>query len=66
MKAIEYMADQGEIHPDEKESTDLSLFVRTSDEEIRKWDKSRIFNALVRETDISPDAASIVARKWRK
>jgi ribonucleoside-triphosphate reductase (formate) len=66
MKAIEYMADQGEIHPDEKESTDLSLFVRTSDEEIRKWDKSRIFNALVRETDISPDAASIVAREVEK
>ena len=50
----------------ERESTEISLFVRTSDEEIKKWDKSRIFDALMRETDISEDAAAIVAREVEK
>jgi len=42
------------------------LFVRTSDEEIKKWDKSRIYDALMRETDISEDAAAIVSREVEK
>ncbi len=50
----------------ERESTEISLFVRTSDEEIKKWDKSRIFDALMRETDISEDAAAIVSREVEK
>lgn len=50
----------------ERESTEISLFVRTSDEEIKKWDRSRIFDALMRETDISEDAAAIVAREVEK
>ena len=50
----------------DRESTEISLFVRTSDEEIKKWDKSRIFDALMRETDISEDAAAIVAREVEK
>jgi anaerobic ribonucleoside-triphosphate reductase len=50
----------------QKESTDITLFVRTSDEEIKKWDKSRIFDALMRETDIGEDAAAIVAREVEK
>lgn len=65
MKAVEYVPEV-EIPHDDKESTELSLFVRTSDEEIKKWDRSKIYNALVRETDISPDAASIVAREVEK
>lgn len=48
------------------ESTDLTLFVRTSDEELKKWDKQRIFEALMRETDISEDAAAIVATEVDK
>ena len=50
----------------ERESTEISLFVRTSDEEIKKWDKSRIYDALMRETDISEDAAAIVSREVEK
>ncbi|MCE5260433.1 MAG: hypothetical protein LLG21_00430, partial [Euryarchaeota archaeon] len=50
----------------DRESTEISLFVRTSDEEIKKWDKSRIFDDLMRETDISEDAAAIVAREVEK
>ncbi|MBU2565829.1 MAG: anaerobic ribonucleoside-triphosphate reductase, partial [Candidatus Thermoplasmatota archaeon] len=50
----------------EDESTDLALFVRTSDEEIHKWDRKKIYDALVRETDIHPDAANIIAREVEK
>ncbi|MFP4197546.1 MAG: anaerobic ribonucleoside-triphosphate reductase [Methanomassiliicoccales archaeon] len=60
------MHDGEKIPIDDKESTELSLFVRTSDEDIRKWDKTRIYDALVRETDISLDAASIVSREVEK
>ncbi len=48
------------------ESTDLTLFVRTSDEDIKEWDSTKIYEALIRETDISPDAARIVAREVEK
>ena len=50
----------------EKDATDLSLFVRTSSEEIHKWDRSKISEALLRETDISEDAAQIIAREVEK
>ncbi len=43
------------------ESTELSLFVRTSDEDIKEWDKQKIHDALIRETKISEDAAAIVS-----
>lgn len=65
MKAIEYLREPGEV-TDDKESTELSLFVRTSDEEIKKWDREKIYEALIRETTISDDAASIVAREVEK
>jgi anaerobic ribonucleoside-triphosphate reductase len=58
--------EPGIIWSDEKESTELSLFVRTSDEEIKKWDRNRIYDALIRETTISEDAAAIVAREVEK
>ena len=48
------------------ESTELSLFVRTSDEDVKEWDRQRIHEALIRETNISEDAASIVAREVEK
>lgn len=59
-------SEPGVIWSDEKESTELSLFVRTSDEEIKKWDRNRIYDALIRETTISEDAAAIVAREVEK
>jgi len=64
MKAKEVVNKKTPIKGDE--STDLTLFVRTSDEELRKWDKEKIFNALIRETDISEDAAAIVATEVEK
>jgi anaerobic ribonucleoside-triphosphate reductase len=48
------------------DSTDVALFVRTSDEEIEKWDKDRIFDTLIRETDIHEDAANIIAIEVEK
>ena len=55
-----------DVSSDDKESTELSLFVRTSDEELKKWDRSKIYDALMRETSISEDAAAIVAREVEK
>ncbi len=48
------------------DATDVTLFVRTSGEEIQKWDKKRIFDTLVRETDIHDDAAMIIATEVEK
>ena len=48
------------------ESTEIGLFVRTSDEELKKWDKQKIYDALIRETDINKDTASIVAKEVEK
>ncbi len=54
---------EGQINSD---ATDVALFVRTSDEEIQKWDKRRIYETLIRETDIHSDAAIIIATEVEK
>jgi len=41
--------------------TDIALFVRTSDEEVKKWDKQKIIESLLRETKIKPGIAARVA-----
>ncbi len=43
------------------ESTDIGLFVRSSDEDLKKWDKKRIYDVLLRETDISELNAMVIA-----
>jgi ribonucleoside-triphosphate reductase len=48
------------------DATDVALFVRTSGEEIQRWDKKRIFDTLMRETDIHEDAAIIIATEVEK
>jgi len=65
MKASDPMARSTDIYGD-KESTELTLFVRTSDEELKKWDRSKIYDALIRETTISEDAAAIISREVEK
>lgn len=45
------------------DSTDLALFVRTSSDNIVGWDKEKIIDALVRETEISRDIAEIIGRE---
>jgi len=54
------------MYGDNRESTELTLFVRTSDEELKKWDRSKIYDALIRETTISEDAAAIISREVEK
>lgn len=51
---------------DSKDATELALFVKSSSDDIQKWDKSKIYEALVRETDIAPDAARVVAVEVEK
>lgn len=43
------------------ETTDLTLFVRTSDEEIARWDRKRIVDALMRETYVDADTAEAIS-----
>lgn len=45
------------------DSTDLALFVRTSGENIVGWDRKKIVDALVRETEISRDIAEIIGHE---
>ena len=49
-----------------KDTTDVAIFVRTSGEEIKEWNKNRIYDALMRETNISKDAAVIVSQEVEK
>lgn len=46
-----------------KETTDLALFVRTSSETISDWNRQRIVDALLRETNIDPEMAERISRE---
>ncbi len=48
---------------EEAETTDMALFVRTSDESMNHWNRQRIVDALVRETDIDLDTAKGIAKE---
>jgi len=48
------------------DSTDLALFVRTSSEDMVKWDRKFIVDALVRETGISEEMATIIGVEVEK
>ena len=43
------------------EATDFALFVRTTDDKILTWERSRISHALVRETNLSEELADKIA-----
>jgi ribonucleoside-triphosphate reductase len=45
----------------EAETTDMALFVRTSDEEMDGWDRGRIADTLIRETLLDTDTADSIA-----
>ncbi len=49
-----------------KESTDLSLFVRTSAEDIVKWDIDKIVDSLVKETGMERSIAGFIASEVEK
>ncbi len=52
------------IAPDD--TTDLTLFVRTSAEDVVRWDRRRIVEALIRETNIDGDTAEEISREVEK
>jgi anaerobic ribonucleoside-triphosphate reductase len=43
------------------ETTDMALFVRTSDEAIDGWDRQKIVDALIRETFVDRDTAEVIS-----
>ena len=45
------------------ETTDMALFVRTSDEDMSFWNRQRIVDALVREADVDSAAAEKISRE---
>ena len=45
----------------DQEATDLSVFVRTSTDDIVSWDKEKIVAALIKETGLAREIASIIA-----
>ncbi|MEO0095387.1 MAG: anaerobic ribonucleoside-triphosphate reductase [candidate division WOR-3 bacterium] len=52
-----------EKKPEERETTDYALFVRTSDDDFISWDRSKIVDALLNETNIDRDTAEKIARE---
>lgn len=48
------------------ETTDLTLFVRTSGEEIARWNRQRIVDALVREAEIEYPLAEEISKEVEK
>ena len=51
---------------DKSETTDLTLFVRTSGEEIAPWNRQRIVDALLREADIDYLLAAEISKEVEK
>jgi len=49
-----------------KEATDLSMFVRTSADDIVAWNRSRIVEALIKETGVKKELAEIIGLEVEK
>ena len=47
----------------DKEATEISLFVRTSNDEVVEWDRRRIVDALVLEADLDEETAGEISRE---
>lgn len=50
----------------DKEATDITLFVRTSNEEVVGWDRRRIVNALVLEAGVDQKTAEEISKEVEK
>jgi anaerobic ribonucleoside-triphosphate reductase len=50
----------------DSETTDLTLFVQTSGEEVARWNRRRIVEALIRETGIAEATAEEISREVEK
>lgn len=51
---------------EKSETTDLTIFVRTSGEEIVLWDRQRIVDALLREAELDDELAAQISREVEK
>src|SRR5512136_973688 len=60
---IDMKGTQQELFRHEVETTDMALFVRTSDEAMLGWDRQRIVDALTRETYVDFDTAERISRE---
>jgi anaerobic ribonucleoside-triphosphate reductase len=49
--------------PEERETTDYALFVRTSDDDFVAWDRERIIKALENETGLERDVAEKISEE---
>ncbi len=49
-----------------QETTDITLFVKTSDEDVARWNRQRIVDALIRETDVDIETAEAISREVEK
>jgi ribonucleoside-triphosphate reductase (formate) len=54
-------SDNTMVFPGQKETTEMMLFVRSSEESMKGWDRSKIVEALVRETFIDRDTAEQIS-----
>ncbi|HBH87347.1 MAG TPA: hypothetical protein DDY17_07090 [Syntrophaceae bacterium] len=45
------------------ETTDITLFVKTSSEDVTRWNRQRIVDDLIRETDIDVHTAELISRE---
>jgi anaerobic ribonucleoside-triphosphate reductase len=49
-----------------QDTTDITLFVKTSNEDIARWNRQRIVDALIRETDIDVETAEAISKEVEK
>ncbi len=55
--------EEGELLRKDNETTDMALFVRTSDEQFSGWDRQKIVDALIRETEVDVVTAQEISRE---
>ncbi|MCX8045123.1 MAG: anaerobic ribonucleoside-triphosphate reductase [Desulfobacterota bacterium] len=63
MGALVELRERQDIGEECHETTDLALFVRTSDDDLAGWDRQKIVEAMVREAGVSPHVADEISRE---
>ncbi len=63
MSTVLELKEKRQTLREEFETTDMALFVRTSEEAMDGWDRQRIVDALIRETYVDIDTAREIARE---
>jgi len=50
----------------DQETTDITLFVKTSNEDMARWNRQRIVDALIRETNVDVETAEAISKEVEK